>query len=77
MASRDPTDDKCISLALNWLSRLHERRVNNRTGEHVSASEVGMDEFRKRLERPMGRDARQSNDRERGGTRNAGFFRPE
>jgi hypothetical protein len=54
MASRDdPVDGKCISLALDWLSKLHESRVvNNAIGEHVTASQVTTDEFRKRLEQP-------------------------
>ena len=52
MASHDPTAAKSISLALGWLNKLHERRVNNSTGEHVSASQVANDEFSRRLEHP-------------------------
>ena len=52
MASRDPTVDRCVSLALAWLNKLHVNRVDNSTGEHVTASQVTNDEFSRRLERP-------------------------
>ena len=52
MALRDPTAAKSISLALDWLNKLHVRRVNTFTGEHVSASQVTADEFCRRLEQP-------------------------
>ena len=52
MASHDPTVAKSIGLALDWLNKLHERRVNNVTQEHVSASQVANDEFSRRLEQP-------------------------
>ncbi len=52
MASHDPTATRSISLALDWLAKLHVRRVNNSTGEHVSASQVANDEFSRRLEQP-------------------------
>ena len=52
MASHDPTAAKSISLALDWLNKLHVSRVDNSTKEQVTASQVADDEFRRRLERP-------------------------
>ena len=52
MALPDPTAAKSISLALDWLNKLHVRRVNTFAGEHVSASQVTTDEFCRRLEQP-------------------------
>ena len=52
MVSRDPTTARSISLALDWLNKLHVRRVNNSTAEHVSASQVATDEFSGRLQHP-------------------------
>ena len=50
VASRDPTVDRCVSLALDWLNKLHVSRVENSTKEQVTASQVADDEFRKRIE---------------------------
>ena len=55
MASRDPTVDRCVSLALDWLNKLHVSRVDNSTEGHVTASQVADDEFRRRLEQPAKR----------------------
>ena len=52
MASRDPTVDRCVSLALDWLNKLHVSRVDNSTEEPVTASQVADNEFRSRLEHP-------------------------
>ena len=69
MASRDPTTAKSISLALDWLNKLHVRRVNNSAGEHVSASQVASDEFSRRLQHPGKQLQGTANQRPKGDSR--------
>jgi hypothetical protein len=69
VASSESNNAQCISLALDWLSKLHARRVANSTGENVTASQVTNDEFRQRLERPADRPVKHLAPTKEGGGR--------